>query len=89
MGLLDFLTGKGTIPRHITFTLTQAGRAKAEQFGRDGRSRILTALETNGSGNIEEIAQAGRLHKGYVERHLPYLIRSGYVQPVRGDESYA
>lgn len=81
MSMLDRLTRrKRAIPANATFHLTQEGVEKLQDFGSDGRSRILSALETRGSSGVTEIAQASNLSRGNVERLLPGLVESGYVQ---------
>ncbi len=84
MGLLDRLSLKKSksIPPNATFRLTQEGREKLQEFGGDPKSRILTALETRGTSDIEEISQASGVPRGQVERFVPALIRGGYIQYV-------
>jgi len=79
---MSFLFGRKNrgIPRNATFRLTQEGREKLQEFTGDNKSRILTALETRGTSDIEEISQASGLSKGKVERYIPVLIRGGYIQ---------
>ncbi len=64
--------------RHIspddTFQITQAGREKLQEFAGDPKSRILMALETRGTSNIDEIAATSGLPRGTVERLMPTLI---------------
>ena len=84
--MFSFMTRSSLIPSSAVFTLTQIGRAKAEEFGGDNKSRILVALETNGTSNLEEIARTSRINKNSVVRIIRHLIQSGYVQPVRGSE---
>ncbi len=75
-----FLHKKPAIPANATFRLTQEGIEKLQDFGSDAKSRILSALETRGSCGVNEIAQASNLSRGKVERLLPALVASGYVQ---------
>ena len=70
------------IPVNATFRLTQEGREKLQEFGGDPKSRILVALETRGTSDIDEISQASGLSRGQVERFVPALARGGYVQYV-------
>lgn len=78
-----FNRGKGkSIPPNATFRLTQEGREKLQEFGGDPKSRILVALETRGTSDIDEISQESGLSKGKVERILPGMRRSGYIQYV-------
>ncbi len=85
-----FFRGKAkSIPPNATFRLTQEGRAKLQEFGGDPKSLILTALETRGTSDIEEISQASGVDRGKVERLIPQMVRGGYVQyisSVSGDE---
>lgn len=83
MSILDRLTGRNRskiIPPNASFRLTQEGREKLQEFGGDPKSRVLVALETEGTSNIEEISQTSGLSKGQVERIVPALIRGGYIQ---------
>ena len=81
MSTLDRLMHKKrAIPANATFRLTQEGTEKLQDFGTDAKSRILSALETRGSCGVSEIAQASNLSRGKVERLLPGLVASGYVQ---------
>jgi len=85
MSILDRLYRGGkshVIPTNATFRLTQEGREKLQEFGGDPKSRILVALETRGTSDIDEIAGASGLSRGQVERLLPSLVRAGYVQYV-------
>jgi len=71
--------GSKAIPANATFRLTESGRDKLQEFSGDPQSRILVALETRGSTNISEIAQASGLSRGQVERLVPTMVRGGYV----------
>ncbi len=86
MSILDRLTkrsGSGKIiPSNATFRLTQEGREKLQEFGGDPKSRILVALETRGTSDLEEITSTSGLSRGQVERLLPILVRGGYVSYV-------
>jgi len=81
MGFFNRSKGKG-IPPNATFRLTQEGREKLQEFGGDDKSRILTALETRGTSDVDEISQASGVSKGKVERLVPGMIRGGYIQYV-------
>lgn len=70
------------IPTNATFRLTQEGRDKLQTFQGDPKSRILVALETNGTSDIDEIAQGSGLSRGQVERMIPSMVRGGYIQYV-------
>ena len=74
--------GSKTIPQNATFRLTQEGREKLQDFGGDPESRVLVALETRGTSDIEEISQTSGLSRGQVERLMPKLVRGSYVQYV-------
>lgn len=85
MSILDRLGGRGkgrVIPSNATFRLTQEGREKLQEFGGDPKSRVLVALETRGTSDIDEISQTSGLSRGQVERLVPVLVRGGYVQYV-------
>lgn len=81
MGLLDRMR-RGGVPANASFRITQEGKEKLLQYGGDPKSRLLQGLESNGSGNISDIAQTSGLSRGQVERILPSLIRGGYIQPI-------
>ncbi len=81
MSILDRLHHKGKIiPTNASFRLTQEGREKLQEFAGDPKSRVLVALETRGTSDIDEISQASGLSRGQVERLIPTLVRGGYVQ---------
>ena len=81
MSILDKLHHKGrAIPPNASFRLTQEGREKLQEFAGDPKSRVLVALETRGTSDIDEISQASGLSRGQVERLVPTLVRGGYVQ---------
>ena len=81
MGFFNRGKGKG-IPPNATFRLTQEGREKLQEFGGDPKSRILTALETQGTSDIDEISQTSGVSKGKVEKLIPAMIKGGYIQYV-------
>ena len=83
MSILDRIKGnsnKRAIPPNATFRLTQEGREKLQDFGGDPKSRILMALETHGTSDVDEISQASGLHRGQVERMIPAMTRAGFIQ---------
>jgi len=83
MSILDrFRRGSKNIPVGATFRLTQEGREKLQDFGGDPKSRILVALETRGTSDIDEISQTSGVSRGQVERLIPTLIRGNYIQYV-------
>ncbi len=81
MGLRGFFSRRTkSIPPNATFRLTQEGREKVQEFGGDPKSLILTALETRGTSDIDEISQTSGIDRGKVERYIPVLVKGGYVQ---------
>ena len=84
MSILDRFRRGGGISTNASFRLTQEGKEKLQDFRGDDKSRILVALETEGSSTIAEIASASGLNKGKVERLLPAMVRAGYIQYVSG-----
>jgi predicted ArsR family transcriptional regulator len=75
------------IPANATFRLTQEGRKKVQEFTGDPKSVILTALETSGTSDIDEIANNSGLSRGKVERYIPVLVTGQYIQYVtRSDD---
>lgn len=76
-----------SVPSGATFTLTQSGRHKVQEFGGDDKSRVLTALETRGTSDVDEIAAASGMARGKVENIVPVLVRSGYIQYVNANTS--
>lgn len=82
---MSFFFGRKTrIPPNAAFRLTQEGREKLQEFSGDPKSRILVALETHGSSDISEIANASGLNRGQVERFIPILVRGGYISYISG-----
>jgi len=82
MSVLDMFRRGGKVPASATFRITEQGREKLQDFGVDPKSRILVAMETSGTSNIEEIARNSGVSRGSVERLLPSLVRGGYIQYV-------
>ena len=74
--------GSRGIPATATFRLTEQGRDKLQDFSGDPKSRILVMLESRGTSDVDEIAQASGLSKGQVERLIPSMVRGGYIQYV-------
>lgn len=74
------------IPQGATFRLTQNGQEKLQEFSGDPKSRVLVALETRGTSDIDEISQASGLSRGQVERLIPTLVRGRYIQYVSANE---
>ena len=78
-----FFRGKGKgVPANATFSLTQEGRAKLQDFGGDPKSQILMALETRGTSDVAEISETSGLSRSQVERFLGPLVRGNYIQYV-------
>lgn len=82
MSVLDMFRRGRNIPANATFRLTQEGREKLQDFKGDAKSRVLVALETEGTSTAGEIAASSGLSKGQVEGMLPRLTRGGYIQYV-------
>ena len=78
MGFFD--RNKRRIPPNAAFRLTQQGQEKLQEFNGDPKSRILVALESHGSSDIQEIAQTSGLSRGQVERLVPTMAKAGYIQ---------
>ena len=88
MSILDRLgKDRSKINRYSSFRLTQEGREKVQEFGGDPKCRVLIALETRGTANLEEIATSSGVSKGQVERILPALVRGGFIQNVSATAS--
>ena len=77
---------KNQIPKDAAFRITQEGEEKLQTYTGTPQARILAALQTCGSSDIEEIAGASGLSKGQVEHNLLALVQKGYVR--RAGESY-
>ena len=87
MSILGRFTKRGrSIPPNATFRITQVGQDKLQEFSGDPKSRVLVALGTRGTSDVEEIATASGLSKGQVERLVPSLIRGGYVQYITSSD---
>lgn len=83
MGFLDSILGnKKVIPSSARFRITEEGRDELQEFDGTARKRILLALETHGSSNVDTIANIGRVPRGSVERLLPSMVKQGCVQYV-------
>jgi hypothetical protein len=74
--------GKGAahIPPGAAFRITEQGKDKLQEYGGDPKSRVLVALETRGTSDVDEISKATGLTKGQVERLIPVLLRGGNIQ---------
>ena len=85
MSVLDrFGLGKSVLPKNSTYRLTQEGREKLQSYSGTPQARILAALETQGTSDRDEIANASGMSRGSVEKHVLTLIQKGYVQRVGG-----
>jgi len=83
MSVLDrFGLGKSVLPRNATFRLTQEGREKLQSYTGTPQARILAALETQGTSDRDELANASGMSRGSVERSVVALLQKGYVQRV-------
>lgn len=84
MSVLDsFGMGRRSLlPKNATYRLTQEGREKLQAYSGTPQTRILAALETQGTCDRDEIASASGLSRGAVERNVLTLIQKGYVQRV-------
>jgi len=83
---MPFLTRGRRIPRNATFSNTQLGTDKLQEFKGDAQSKVLMALETGGTQNVAEIAQRSGLSRGKVERIIPALIQGSYIRPVSSSD---
>jgi len=86
MSVLDrFSLGKESLlPKNAAFRLTQEGREKLQSYTGTPQARILAALETCGTSDRDELANASGLSRGSVERHVLALLQKGYVQRIGG-----
>ena len=80
MSILNRFKRNKNVPANATFRLTQEGREKLQDFKGDAKSRVLVALEGEGTSTPGEIAGASGLSRGQVERLIPSLVRGGYIQ---------
>jgi hypothetical protein len=86
MSIMEKLFGKNrAIPSTAMFRITEEGRDKLQEFNGDAESRVLVALETRGSSNIETIANVSRVQRGQVERIVPRLVGQGKIQYVNSN----
>ncbi len=68
------------IPHDTAIIITESGKDALSEYGGDERGRILLALETRGSSDVNKISQASGLTLGQVERAIPGLVTSGYAR---------
>ena len=78
MSLFD--RNKKQISRYDTFSLTQSGRDKLQMYTGDYKSRLLVALETEGSSNIDDLAKSSGISRGQLEHMIPQLLRGRFIQ---------
>jgi DNA-binding MarR family transcriptional regulator len=90
MSVLDSfrLRKSGVLPKNATFRLTQEGREKLQSYSGTPQSRVLAALETQGTCDRDELAAASGLGRGAVEKNVLALIQKGYVQRVGAGARY-
>jgi DNA-binding MarR family transcriptional regulator len=87
MSILDrFGMGKSVLPKNATYRLTQEGREKLQSYTGTPQARILAALETCGTSDRDELANASGMSRGSVERNVVALLQKGYVQRVGSGE---
>lgn len=89
MSFLDRIRSRSkSIPPNATFRLTEQGREKViNEFSGDTKGRILVALETGGTSDVDEISQKSGISRGQVEKMVPALVRGGYIQYVSASMS--
>lgn len=82
MGFFDRVFNKkgAHIPHDTAIIITEQGKDALSEYGGDTKGRILLALETRGSSDVNAISSASGLTVGAIERSMPSLIRSGYVR---------
>ena len=76
--------GSGVLPKNSTYRLTQEGREKLQSYTGTPQARILAALETCGTSDRDEIANAAGMSRGTVEKNVLALLQKGYIQRVGG-----
>jgi len=77
---------KSTISSNTEFGLTAKGKSKAEDFGGDSKSRVLSTMDEIGSATIAEIAKEAGIGRRKCEKVLRWLVQHNYACVVRGDE---
>lgn len=82
MGFFFNRNKKSGIPRNAAFRITQEGREKLQEFSGDAPSKVLMALETRGTCDIDEITETSGVPRGQVERLIKSLSSKGYIQYV-------
>ena len=84
--MIKFFGRRNSIPSGATFTITQVGRKKVQEFSGDARSKILMVLEMHGTCDVDEISKYSGINRGAVERLIPKLTRGGYIQYIKAGE---
>lgn len=87
MNIPELFTRRRRISRSTTFSLTPAGKQKAEEYGNTPADRIMSALDEIRTGNTDEIAEEAKLRRSVVEKLLPRLVRGNYIHAVRNEDS--
>jgi len=84
MSILDKfgIGGKHVLPKNATYRLTQEGREKLQSYTGTPQARLLAALETCGTSDRDELANASGMSRGSVEKNIVVLLQKGYVQRV-------
>ena len=73
MSILDRFRGNNALPKNATFRLTQEGKEKLLLYSGTPQARVLSALETCGTSDRDEVASASGLSRGKVEKILLVL----------------
>ena len=89
LGRFGIGIGKSVLPKNATFRLTQDGREKLQSYTGTPQARILAALESCGTSDRDELANATGLSRGQVERNVMALLQKGYIQRVGGNYNSA
>jgi len=78
MGLLDRFERRPSVKSSL-FRLTEQGKEKLQTFSGDTTSRILMALETDGSLKLSELSSKTGVSGSKLEHLLPLLTRQGLI----------
>lgn len=85
MGFFDRIfrgRGGGHLPDNTAVMITERGRSELGEHGDRTDSRVLLALETRGSMDVDKIASTSGLSSREVERALSNLLRQGFARLV-------
>ena len=91
MGFADVLEQfkpkrKVRLGTRCTYTLTQLGKSKAEEFGLSGPSwQVLAYLDENGQCTMRDITEGVHFSEEKTKEVLKRLIDSGYVKRVTAE----